>query len=64
MRKMVKKGEYFDFAVELEKRTVDFNPIIQPKGNEITLSTEMSIVVEMAKKVKELEARLVIQESK
>ena len=51
---MVKKGEYLDFAIELEKRVVDFSPNM--KGDEITANTELSIILEMVVKIKELEA--------
>ena len=43
-----------DFAIELEKRVVDFSPNM--KGDEITANTELSIILEMVVKIKELEA--------
>ena len=55
---MVKKGEYFDYAVDLEKRSIDFNPLIKPKEDEIIVGTELSIILEIAKKIKELEDRI------
>ena len=55
---MVKKGEYLEYAIELEKRTRDLNLLIPPKVNEICVNTEMSIILEMAKKVKELEEKI------
>ena len=53
---MVKKGEYIDFAIELEKKTIDSYDDI--KDNEISVGTEMSIILEIVVKIKELEERL------
>ena len=55
---MVKKGEYLDYAIEMEKKTIDYNPAISLKENEIVAGTELSIILEMAKKIKELELKI------
>lgn len=55
---MVKKGEYIDYAIELEKKAIDYSPSIQPKIDEFCFGTEMMIILEMAKKIKNLEARI------
>lgn len=55
---MVKKGEYFEYAIRLEEKTVDYDPLGQKKDDEFVVSTEVSMIVEIAKKVKELEERI------
>ena len=49
---MVKKGEYIKFASNIsQEKDVE-------KGN-LGLSTQMSIIVELSKKIVELEARII-----
>ena len=51
---MAKKiGEYLDYAVSLAEKMVDYNPSISLKEDELCFGTEMSIILEMAKKIKE-----------
>ena len=55
---MVKKGEYLNYAIELEKKSIDFNPLVKLKDDEIIANTQLSIILEMAKKIEELDERI------
>ena len=55
---MVKKGEYIDYAISLEEKSIDYNPTLSVKELELVLPTNISMIVEIAKKVNELEERI------
>lgn len=55
---MVKKGEYIDYGVSLYENMKDFDPITMGP-NDIYYSTEVSIILELTNKIKELEARII-----
>ena len=55
---MVKKGEYFEYALELEKKLIDYIPLSLVKENELVFGTNIAMIVEIAKKVKDLELRI------
>ncbi len=48
---MVKKGEYYEFALDLEKKSVDYDPNIILEPDELFLGTNLSMTVEIAKKL-------------
>ena len=54
---MVKKGEYIEFAQSLYEKMEDMNPL-DMKEDGFYPTTEMSIILELTNKVKELEAKI------
>ena len=47
VKKMPEKGEYIDFAISLDEEVLG-----------VSYSTEMSIIIELSKKIKDLEERI------
>ena len=45
-------------AISLEEKSIDYNPTIALKEDEVLLSTELSMIVEIAKKIEDLEERI------
>lgn len=64
---MVKKGEYFDYAISLFNRMEDFDPLLAEKDQNPEAYypiTELAILLEAVNKIKELEVRIIELEKK
>ena len=59
---MVKVGDYYDYALSLSEKMVDYNPLEKLTEDKMCFGTVTCIILECAKKIKDLEERIKVLE--